>query len=83
MSFDSGCVARGINYIEKSFMKWPSVANFIKLFWHNLSLYQHIALSFDSGCAARGINYIEKSFMKLTTGLNAIKLFSFVTDDEA
>ncbi len=46
------------------------MTNFIKLFWHNLCHYRHIALSFNSGHAARVVNYTEKSFMKLTPVTN-------------
>ncbi len=43
------------------------MANFIKLFWHNLRCYRHIALSFDSGYAAWGVNYTQKKvFLTLT-----------------
>jgi hypothetical protein len=55
-------------------MKLTPVANFIKLFWHNLYCHQHIALIFDSGNAASGIDYAKK-IMKLTPVANIIKLF--------
>jgi len=57
------------------------VANFIKLFWHNLHLHQCIiASSIDSGYAAMGVNYAEKGFMKLTPGLSVRFSSSLVSD---
>jgi hypothetical protein len=49
------------------------VADFIKLFRHNLPYYWHITLSLDS-YAVRDTNYVEKSFVKLTTEPNVLKL---------
>jgi len=37
---------------QKSFIKFRPVANFIKLFWHNLTCYRRNALTIDSGYAA-------------------------------
>ncbi len=70
--FDSGCATTGVNHAEKHFMKLITVANFIKLFWHNLSPQWHIAISFDS---AMVVNHAKKHFIKLTTATNFIKLF--------
>jgi hypothetical protein len=44
------------------------VANFIKLFLHNLRCNQSITLSFDSDYATSGKNNAKKGFMKLATG---------------
>jgi hypothetical protein len=51
---------------QTHFTENQPVANFIKLFWHNLCHYWHIALSFICGYTGRGINYSKKCFMKLT-----------------
>jgi hypothetical protein len=56
-------------------VKIAAGANFIKLFWHNLHRYWHIAISFDSGYTARGHKLCQKSFVKLDTGANFLKLF--------
>jgi hypothetical protein len=65
-SFECAYAAKGVNNIQKSFMKLIPVANFIQLFGHNLNSYQHIFSSFECGYAAKGVNNIQKSFMKLT-----------------
>jgi hypothetical protein len=51
------------------------VANFTKLFWHDLRCYLPLVLSFDRGYSAKGRNLCQKSFMKLTPVANIIKLF--------
>jgi hypothetical protein len=56
-------------------MKLTPVANFIKLFGHNLHHYQRIAFSFDSGYDVRGVNYAKISFMKLTIVANFINFY--------
>ncbi len=49
-------------------MKLTPVANFLKLFWHNLHCYQHIALSFDFGSDIKAINYTKKVYEIDTSG---------------
>jgi hypothetical protein len=49
------------------------VANLLKLFCHNLRLYQRVALSFDPGYAARSLNYAVKVLCQLATGVNVMK----------
>jgi hypothetical protein len=51
------------------------VANFIKLFQHNLHCYRHIASSFESGYADRGVNYIEKKFYEIDTWFQCYIIF--------
>jgi len=58
-------------------MKLKSVVSIMKLFWHNLCCYQHIAFSFNSIYVPRGVNYSNKSFMKLTPGVSVGKTFLF------
>jgi hypothetical protein len=62
----------------RSFIQLAPGVNFIKLFWHNLRRYRHIALRFDSGYAATGANNAIKRFMKLTPGRNFIKLITSI-----
>ncbi len=38
------------------------VANFIKLFWHNLQRYWYTALNFDTRYTPWGINYAKKLY---------------------
>ncbi len=54
--------------LKNNFYLEASVANFTKLFWHNLCDCQCIAVSFDLGYAAWGVIYTGKGFMKLTSG---------------
>ncbi len=56
------------------------MANFIKLFWHNLHLHLFIASSIDAGYAAKGVNYAEEGFMKLTPGFSVRFSSSLVSD---
>ncbi len=70
------CTAIGIlpYVLKKKFIWLKPVANFIKLYWHNLGHFWHIALSSDLGYAARGVNDAEKSFINLKPVINFIKL---------
>ncbi len=52
---------------SKTPSEWSPEAIVIKLFWHNLRYYQHIALILYSGYAARGVNYAEIFFYKIDT----------------
>jgi hypothetical protein len=70
-----GYAAGHINYAEKSFMKFTTGVNFIKLFQHNLHLQWRNPSQNLRQYADRSINYDEKSFMKLATGVHFIKLF--------
>ncbi len=46
--------------VDSYILYCPPVANMIKLFQHNLSWHQRIALSFDWGYTARSIYYTRK-----------------------